>query len=140
MQACKYRVPRWMAFAVPITFIGGAVFCAAFYSPWITRARIPSPRHSLPPGTACPTATPFEGFESRFIGHEDVDIVAQFGPPTGCINGHYGSPPMSVKRTYPEAFTYVYTSSSGSLYLSFCNQRGRWVCFVASWLPEGAAF
>lgn len=136
----KNRVPRWMAIAVPLVFLGGAVFCVVFYSPWILRQEIPTASHSLPESVVCPTSTSFDGFESRFIGHKDDAIAAQFGPPTERINGHYGNPPVSVQRMYPEAFTYVYTSSTGSLYLSFCQQRGRWVCFRASWLPEGSAF
>lgn len=140
MPPHKHHVPRGVAFAVPLIFIVGGAFCAAFYSPWIVRAKIPSPREPLPPSVVCPTTGQFGAFESRFIGHEDVDIVAQFGTPTARINGHYGNPPLTEKRTYPEAFTFVYAGSTGSLYLSFCNQRGRWVCFSASWLPEGAAF
>jgi hypothetical protein len=136
----KYRVPRWLAVAVPCVFVVGGTFCFIFYWPCITRPYITAPHHSLPATVAGPSQSPFDSFESAFIGHEEKSIVEHFGQPNARIKDHYGNPPLSYRRTYPEAYTTLYTCNSGTLYLSFCEQRGRWVCFRANWLPTGSAF
>jgi hypothetical protein len=140
MTARPPRVPRWVAVAVPLILCGGVTFCVVFYWPWITRPRItwqhPLPR-SLEPGAA---SSDWRAFEERFIGHEEKDVIARFGPPAERFNGQYGAPQVSEQRKYPEAHTLVLVGKGGRLYLSFCQQRGRWVCFSAGWLPDGASY
>lgn len=136
----KYHVPRCLTIALPTIFVTGGVFCLVFYWPWITRPSVGPPRHALPHSIEGRSIDSLAGFDAQFIGHSQEVITTQFGPPTTKFSGHYGNPPLDYRRTYPEAHTHVYTTPAGSLYLSFCQQRGRWVCFAANWLPEGAVF
>jgi hypothetical protein len=138
----RRRVPRWVAVTVPLILCAGVAGCVVFYWPWITRPRIGSPQHPLPYAIECPAEPSFarRDFEEQFIGHEEKDVLARFGAPAERFNGHYGAAPVAERRKYPEAHTAVLAGHGGRLYLSFCQQRGRWVCFAASWLPEGAAF
>jgi hypothetical protein len=41
---------------------------------------------------------------------------------------------------YPEAIMLAYERPTGTLYLSFCLEKGEWVCFRADWLPKGWVF
>jgi hypothetical protein len=140
----RCRVPRWVAVGVPLILGLGAAFCIGIYWPWITRPQIGPPLQPLPmtlDGRAHPETEPFgRDRETRFIGHSEESIVERFGAPTNRWNGHYGLPPLNSRRAYPDAVTFVYERPTGRWYLSFCQQRGKRVCFSATWLPEGAEF
>jgi hypothetical protein len=134
----KLRVPRGLVVALSAVAIVSGAFCLAFYWPWLTRPPIGPPKHALPDGVQGPIGERPPNFEDRFLGHGQDAIVARFGPPTHHFEGHYGCPPVSYKLEYPGAHTNVYAGPAGSLYLSFCRERGRWVCFSATWLEIGS--
>lgn len=120
----------------------GAIACVALAGylvavwPSLTRDPVGPPRGELSQvveGGSEPTA-------GAFVGHPEANIAERFGPPTHRWRGHYGAPPLSYQRTYPEAVTAVYERPAGTLYLSFCEERGRLVCFGSDWLPAGWVF
>ncbi len=78
--------------------------------------------------------------QGTLAGHAESKILERFGPPSDRWDGHFGCPPYDYSRQYPDAVTAVYIRPSGTLYLSFCQQEGRSVCFSSCWLPKGWAF
>lgn len=76
----------------------------------------------------------------QFVGHTEADIAKRFGPPSHSWHGHYGLPDIEFQRKYPEAITSTYNRESGTLYLSFCKEGGRSVCFCSDWMPAGWVF
>ena len=104
--------------------------------PSLTREPVGPPPSELPQvvdGGSKPTS-------GQFVGHPEASIVERFGPPNHHWQGHYGAPPVSYQRTYPDAITATYERSTGTLYLSFCEERGRLVCFRSDWMPTGYVF
>lgn len=139
--ASRHRVPRWVGVGLLLVFGVGGTLCLAFYWPWLTRTRVEA-RHPLPASIERRTlsATEWHDLEKCFIGHSEEAISTRFGRPQIEFNGPYGMPPVEERRTYPEARTRVYVANGGQLYVAFCRQRGKWVCYTAAWLPTGASF
>ena len=75
-----------------------------------------------------------------FLGHTEAAISERFGAPTHRWKGHYGLSSPRYRWQYYDAISITYENPSGTLYLSFCKQRGEWTCFSSSWLPPGAMF
>lgn len=112
---------------MPLVLCGGVLFCVVLYWPWITRPRVQW-RHALPErldGTA---------FEDRFSGHSETAIVARFGEPVERLGGN--GPFEFDRREYPEARVVRYAGLRGALFLAYCRQRGKWVCFRAHWQAD----
>lgn len=104
-----------------------------------------------PAWTRTPVGAPVEGLPAaiedgseptadRFVGHTEADIVSRFGPPTHSWSGHYGAPPLQFQHVYHDATTATYVRAGGVLYLSYCVEGGRRVCFTSHWMPEGCVF
>jgi hypothetical protein len=114
---------------------------------FVTRGMNPLFRDAIGPARGELPAT-LEGFwdpersrtQGEFVGHRKSNITERFGPPTHQCSGHYGAPPLAFQWKYVEAFTLVYERPTGTLYLSFCWERGDWVCFSSSWVPPGWVF
>jgi hypothetical protein len=104
--------------------------------PSLMREPVDRPQGGLPQAVA----GGLESTSGQFIGHTEASIVERFGPPTHRWRGHYGAPPASYQRTYPDAITVTYEGQTGTLYLSFCKEQRRFVCFSSDWLPAGWAF
>ena len=139
MPARPPLVPRWVAVAVFLIIGCGVAFCVVFYWPWITRPRTGPPQHPLPQSFEG-GAEPSLAFDEQFIGHEEKNVLARFGLPTERLRADGPEPALFDVRKYPEAHTAVYVGRSGRLYLSFRHQRGRWICFAATWQPDGWVF
>ena len=104
--------------------------------PSLMREPVGPPRGELPQaveGGSEPTS-------GQFLGHPESDIVERFGLPTHRWEGHYGAPPISYQRKYPNVITVTYERPTGTLYLSFCKEQGRLVCFRSAWMPAGWVF
>lgn len=137
----RRHVPRWVAVCVPLILVGGVLCCVVFYWPWITRPRVGPSQGSLPASLEGGTEpSEFLEFQDRFLGHTEADVLARFGPPNETLRADGPHTALFDVRKYPEAHTAVYTQKGGRLYLSFCKQRGRWVCFAAVWQPLGWVF
>ncbi|MGL6076244.1 MAG: hypothetical protein ACRC8S_18980 [Fimbriiglobus sp.] len=94
-----------------------------------------------PPSNDLPQSVEGETFASGdFAGHTADSILERFGSPTHRWEGHYGAPRWDFQQKYPDANTAVYEQPTGSLYLSFCKDRGQLVCFRSHWLPTGWEF
>src|SRR5262245_36188325 len=104
--------------------------------PSLTRESVGPPRGELPQVVEG-GSQPFSG---QFVGHPESSIMERFGPPTHRWEGHYGAPPVSYQRTYTDAITVTYERPTGTLYLSFCKEQGRLVCFSSDWMPTGWVF
>jgi hypothetical protein len=101
--------------------------------PILMREPVGQPRGALPQaveGGSEPTS-------GQFVGHHETSIVERFGPPSWRWEGHYGAPAESYERIYPDAITMTYERKTGTLFLSFCKERGRLVCFRSDWFPVG---
>lgn len=135
-NSVRRRVPRWVAVAVPLIFCAGALGCAVFYWPWITRLRVelrgPLPR-TLEGGSHVSDRT---DFEDRFPGHTEVAITDRFGAPAERLAGAASGPFQFDRREYPEAHVVRYAGTGGQLHLAYCRQRGKWVCFRAHWRSD----
>jgi hypothetical protein len=145
MRTHRRRVPRWVAVTVPLILCVGVAGCVAFYWPWIVRAPVGPARQPLPYTIEGPISSESDPlswveFGQRFIGHTEASIIERFGPPTDTWKGHYGLPRMRERQAYPEAVTHVYQRPSGRMYLSYCREKGKSVCFSATWLSEGSMF
>ena len=81
-----------------------------------------------------------EPISGQFVGHPESSVAEQFGAPTSRWEGHYGSPPIKYQRIYRDAVTVTYTRPTGTHYLSYCRERGTWVCFGSNWMPVGYVF
>jgi hypothetical protein len=142
----KYRsFFRWLT---PILAVGCvlATSCVLLFAwPSFTRQPVGPARATLPETVEGPAPSESDPdvwyeFGRSFVGYTKADITERFGPPTDTWRGHYGRPRLSKVRTYPEAVTLVYQRASGSLYLSFCCEKGRWVCFSAQWMTKDSVF
>src|SRR5262245_29598167 len=102
--------------------------------------RVPPPIGDLPESVEGEKDGFSRTFEDRFLGHTKESIIRRFGPPSVQFDGHYANPPFEYRWFFFDAVTLMYERPSGSLYLSFCYQKGQWVCFSADWLPTGAVF
>ena len=49
-------------------------------------------------------------------------------------------PGLKYTLTYPDAVSVTYVRPDGELYLSYCWEWGKWVCFRSDWMPEGWVF
>jgi hypothetical protein len=127
---------RWIA-VVLIVLVGvGLTSYLLTQWPYVTRGPVSPPKGELPQvveGGAEPTS-------GQFVGHPESSILQRFGPPTHQWQGHYGNPPVKYRRAYSDAITVVYERPTGILYLSFCKEGSRLVCFSSDWLPAGWAF
>lgn len=125
---------------IAFVFAAIAVVALACYLvtvwPYLTRERVGPPIGDLPQAVEGGT----EPTSGQFVGHPEPSIVARFGRPTHRWRGHYGNPPTNYCRVYPDAFTLTYARPTGTLYLSFCEEQGRFVCFSSDWLPTGVVF
>lgn len=118
-----------------MAFVVGLLFVMAMWPIW-TRESVGPPGGELPhmvEGGQEPIA-------GQFVGYSESSIVEQFGPPSTRWKGHYGAPPLVYRWKYPDAVTATYIRPSGTLYLSYCRERGRVVCFRSDWMPAGAVF
>jgi hypothetical protein len=79
-------------------------------------------------------------YAGKYAGKTRAEIIEALGEPTEEWEGHYGNPPVSYVRQYSPAKTCVFARSDGSLYVSFHQVNGDWICFSSTWLPKGAAF
>ena len=112
------------------------VLCCVYFWPMLTREAIGPPKGALPDSIEGGN-DPVSG---QWVGHVETDVVERFGPPSHRWSGHYAAPPVEYKRRYPDAVTLTYIRPAGILYLSFCRENGRLVCFSSDWLPEGWVF
>jgi hypothetical protein len=72
----------------------------------------------------------------KYLGRTEDEIVAELGRPNYRWEGSYGLQPVR----YPGAWSLTFIQPKGTLYISVHKEDDRWVCFSASWLPEGARF
>jgi hypothetical protein len=72
----------------------------------------------------------------KYLGRTEDEIVAELGKPNYRWEGSYGLQPVR----YPGAWSMEFTQPKGSLYISVHKVDDRWICYSASWLPEGARF
>lgn len=127
---------RRTAVILAVLACGGLAGYLIIVWPSLTREPVGPPRGELPQaveGWPEPTS-------GQFVGHPESSIVERFGPPTHRWQGRYGAPRVSYRRTYPDAITATYKRPTGILYLSFCKEQGRLLCFSSDWLPEGWEF
>jgi hypothetical protein len=124
--------------AVVLAALAGLTLAGYLVAVWpsLTRQPVGPPRGELPQGVEGGS----EPASGRFVGHPEADIVGRFGLPTHRWRGHFGAPPVSYQRAYPDAVTATYERPAGALYLSYCEERGRLVCFSSEWLPAGWVF
>ncbi|MBP3956122.1 hypothetical protein J8F10_12595 [Gemmata sp. G18] len=125
--------------------VATGALAAVTYWPYLTRSAVGPPKFPLPgtiegPAYSEADAANWYEFDRCFVGHTEASITEHFGPPTEHWAGHYGMPPLSVQRLYPEAVTHIYQRPSGQMYLSYCREKEQWVCFSATWLAQGAVF
>jgi hypothetical protein len=106
-----------------------------FLSRWLTE-RVGSPNGELPAAIEAGRKPVF----GDFYGHTQASIIERFGLPSLRWEGHYGMPPLSYSERYPDAVTMTYRRPTGTLYLSFCLEKGEWVCFSSAWMPTGCVF
>jgi hypothetical protein len=127
---------RWVV--VVLAMLVGCVLTGylATLWPWLTRGPIGPPRGELPRALEGGS----EPISGQLVGQPQSSILGRFGPPTHRWEGHYGNPPVSYTRTYPDAVTVAYERPTGTLYLSFCKEEGRLVCFSSDWMPTGCVF
>jgi hypothetical protein len=76
----------------------------------------------------------------EFIDQSRKAIEAKFGPPSHECKGHYGAPPVFYTSQHDPAITVTYERGGGTLYLSFDQREGEWVCFRSDWMPTGWVF
>jgi len=76
----------------------------------------------------------------EFVGQTRTAIEAKYGPPSHECKGHYGSPPCEYTKKYDPAITVTYERGGGTLYLSYHEQQGEWVCFSSDRMPNGCVF
>jgi hypothetical protein len=129
------RLRQWTAVALLL------LTCVGFVT-FVVRLRATSREPVGPPNGDLPNAIeggPEPAF-GQFVGHSESSIVVRFGPPSNRWKGHYAAPPISYRLKYPDAITATFVRPSGVLYLSFCREEGRLVCFSSAWMPEGWAF
>jgi hypothetical protein len=78
--------------------------------------------------------------QNHYAGWTKGDVIGHLGPPSTHSDGHSGDPPLDYARQHSPAITFTYFRPAGTLYLSFEQVNGEWVCFSSDWLPKGAAF
>ncbi|HSQ58217.1 MAG TPA: hypothetical protein VLM40_21005, partial [Gemmata sp.] len=106
------------------------------------RELIGPPTHALPDSLDGPNGSKtspedWHQFDQQFIGHTEAAITTRFGPQTHRWEGMYGNPPVHYRMKYPDAVTAIYERPSGALYLAFCWEKDKLVCFSANWVPKG---
>jgi hypothetical protein len=127
---------RWIVGGLTLVACVALTGYLATVWPWLTRGRLGPAPGELPPSVEDGP----EPSSGRFVGHPEASIVERFGPSTARWQGHYGNPPMSYRRTYPDAVTVTYVRPMGTLYLSFCKEQGLLICFSSDWMPTGWVF
>jgi hypothetical protein len=126
----------WAAAVLTAILCWALAYCWLSIWPYLSRAAIGPPHGELPQTLDCIERST----EELFVGHLESRIVQQFGLPTQRWEGHYGNPPVRYCRTYPDAITFTYERPTGTLFLSFCREGPKLVCFSSDWLPSGWAF
>jgi hypothetical protein len=71
-----------------------------------------------------------EPVSGQYVGQTRDAIERRFGAPSRVRAGHY-------YMKDPSAVTLLYERLSGTLYLSFQEVDGEWVCFSSDWVPKG---
>ncbi len=72
----------------------------------------------------------------KYLGRTEDEIVAELGQPNLRREGSYGLQPVR----YPGAWSLTFIQPKGTLYISIHKVDDQWICYSASWLPEGARF
>lgn len=122
---------RWrIAGGVAIFLAGCVTGCLVALWPWMTRPPVGPPVGPMPQ-TLDGGLNPQQG---DFVGFSETEIVERFGPPTHRWKGHFG---LRSDSEYPDAITATYILPAGILFLSFCEEGGRLVCFTSVWQPDG---
>jgi hypothetical protein len=124
--------------AIGLALLAGVALAGYLVAVWpsLTRKPVGPPQGELPQAVE----GGLEPSSGQFVGHPEASIEEQFGPPTHRWQGHYGNPPVSYRMMYPDAITATYERATGTLYLSFCKEQGRLVCFSSDWVPTGWMF
>jgi len=73
----------------------------------------------------------------RFVGQRKETMEATYGRPTSEWAGHFGAPDASYAELHSPAISTTYERLSGTLYLSYEQRQGEWVCFDSFWCPNG---
>jgi hypothetical protein len=127
---------RWTAVVLAVLVCVASAGYLATVWPSLIREPVGPPQCELPQVVEGGS----EPISGQLVGQPESSIVEQFGPPTRRSEGHYGNPPVSYRRAYRDAITVTYVRPTGTLYLSFCTEQDRLVCFSSDWLPTGVVF
>lgn len=113
-----------------------AVQYVLYQWPSWTRVSIRAPLSAMPTDVEAGSRVVY----GNWIGFTESQIEERIGTPTHRRAGHYGVPGVKYRFIYPDAVTATYVRTSGILYLSYCIDCGRLVCFRSDWFPSGTVF